>query len=187
MEGVCLHLGEWLETRRVGEGGGGGSSVNEVHSFRSQLAPEERQWGGKLNLKERKLCQQVTEACFDQTHSEVKRSHITGPIWRQYYALHRLPFFSHTACQCTGKPCCRSKNELNIGAFVAWIYGCWNVSQESSRCTYSLSGNHQKSAASCKTCLEGWFVYVICTWNWIWIEFRSYMSHMLSMFTHSPL
>lgn len=72
--------------------GGGDSGVNEVHSFRSQLAPEERQWGGKLNLKEGKLCQQVTEACSDQTHSEVKRSHITGPIWRQYYALHRSPF-----------------------------------------------------------------------------------------------
>lgn len=72
----------------------GGSGVNEVHSFRSQLAPEERQWGGKLNLKEGKLCQQVTEACFDQTHSEVRRSHITGPIWRQYYALHRSAFFT---------------------------------------------------------------------------------------------
>lgn len=72
----------------------GGSSVNEVHSFRSQLAPEERQWGGKLNLKEGKLCQQVTEACFDQTRSEVRRSHITGPIWKQHYALHRSAFFT---------------------------------------------------------------------------------------------
>ena len=81
---------------RVGLGGvAGWVGVNEVHSFRSQLAPEERQWGGKLNLKEGKLCQQVTEACSDQTHSEVKRSHITGPIWRQYYALHCSPF-SHS-------------------------------------------------------------------------------------------
>lgn len=80
----------WLRVRR-----GGDSGVNEVHLFRSQLAPEERQWGGKLNLKEGKLCQQVTEACSNQTPSEVKHSHITGPIWRQYYAPRRSPF-SHS-------------------------------------------------------------------------------------------
>lgn len=84
----------WWMATVVGCCCGGGGSINEVHSFRSQLAPEERQWGGKLNLKEGKLCQQVTEACFDQTHSEVRRSHITGPIWRQYYALHCSAFFT---------------------------------------------------------------------------------------------
>lgn len=57
---------------------GGYSGVNEMHSFRSLLAPEERQWGGKLNLKEGKLCQQVTEACSDQTHSEVKHKSYHG-------------------------------------------------------------------------------------------------------------
>ena len=44
-----------MEEEEVGGGGWGwatDSGVNEVHSFRSQLAPEERQWGGKLNLKE---------------------------------------------------------------------------------------------------------------------------------------
>lgn len=91
----------------------GCSTANEARSFRSQLAPEERQWGGKLNLKEGKLCQQVTEACFDQIQSEVKRSHITGPIWKQHNALHRSPF--HTVCQHTGERCCCSKYELNIG------------------------------------------------------------------------
>lgn len=86
---LCLHSGEWPD-----KGVGGGSGVNEVHSFRSQLAPEERQWGGKLNLKEGKLCQQVTEACSDQTHSEVKRSHITGPIWKAVLCTTPLAFLT---------------------------------------------------------------------------------------------
>lgn len=128
----------WWVARRVSVRGGD-SGVNEVHSFRSQFAPEERQWGGKLNLKEGKLCQQVTEAYSDQTHSEVKRSHITGPIWRQYYALHRSPF-SHSLSVHR-----RAVLPLQIWikhrAFVAWIYCCWNVDRvekkHSSTCTYS--------------------------------------------------
>lgn len=88
--GVALVVSS--QTSECRRGGGG---VNEVHSFHSQLAPEARQWGGESNLKEGKLFQQVTEACSDQTRSEVKHSHITGPIWRQHYALHRSPF-SHS-------------------------------------------------------------------------------------------
>lgn len=141
--------------------GGGGSSVNEVHSFCSQLAPEERQWGGKLNLKEGKLCQQVTEACFDQTHSEVRRSHITGPIWRQYYALHRSAFFTQPV---TARR--RALLPLQIWIkhrpFVAWIYRCWNVGRvkkkQSSTLTYSQSGKLRHKTGKCERSFDAWCV-----------------------------
>lgn len=61
-----------------------------------------------------KLCQQVTEACADQTRSEVKRSHITGANL-EGSIMHYSARLSHTACQCTEELCCCSNYELNIG------------------------------------------------------------------------
>lgn len=55
---VCAHIA-LLVSGQTSECGRG----IETHSFHSQLAPEERRWGGKWNLKERgELLQQVTEA-----------------------------------------------------------------------------------------------------------------------------
>lgn len=44
-----------------------------------------------------KLCQQVTGACTDQMRSEVKRSHITGPIWKAALCTTALAFLTQPA------------------------------------------------------------------------------------------
>lgn len=63
--------------------------VNEVHSFRLQLAPEERQWGGKLNLKGGGGAVPTGDrGTPTQTCSAVRRGVSWGTIWRQHYALH---------------------------------------------------------------------------------------------------
>lgn len=81
--------------------------------------------GREMEFERAGNCQQVTEACTDQTRCDVKHSGITGPIWRQYYTVQRSPF-SHSL-PAHGEAVPILQIWIKHRTFVAWIYCCWNV------------------------------------------------------------